>query len=231
MNEPNESVSKNSKYYLYISIVFVVVLMISNTVGTKIVQIGPLSLVGANLIFPISYIFGDILTEVYGYRASRKIIWAGFFSVIFMAFCYWFVKVLPPAPFWKNQEAYNVILGGVPRIVVASMIAYFLGEFSNSFVLSKMKIWSNGKHLWMRTIGSTVVGEGVDTLVFIVIAFAGLIPVAALVSVILSGYIVKVAIEVVATPVTYFIVNKLKKAEGIDVYDRGISYNPFTLKD
>jgi uncharacterized integral membrane protein (TIGR00697 family) len=231
MNEPRLDVSKNSKYFLYIAIAFVVVLMISNTVGTKIIQLGSLSLAGAIFIFPISYIFGDILTEVYGYRASRKIIWSGFAAIIFMSLCYWFVKVLPAAPFWNNQEAYDLILGGVPRIVVASITAFILGEFSNSYVLSRMKVLMEGKHLWMRTIGSTIVGEGVDSILFAVIAFAGLIPGAALVSVIISGYLVKVAIEALATPITYFIVNKLKKAEGIDVYDKGISYNPFLLKE
>ena len=229
--EPKPDVSRHSKYFIYIAILFVVVLMISNTVGIKIIQIASLPLAGGVFIFPISYIFGDILTEVYGYKASRKIIWSGFFSIIFMAFCYWLTKVLPPAPFWQNQEAYNVILGGVPRIVLASITAYFLGEFSNSFVLSRMKVWMNGKRLWMRTIGSTIVGEGVDSVVFGVIAFAGLIPTSALVSVVLSGYLVKVAFEALATPLTYLIVNKLKKAEGIDVYDRGISYNPFHLSE
>lgn len=229
--EPKADISRNSRYFLYIAIAFVVVLMISNTVGTKIIQLGPLSLAGAIFIFPISYIFGDILTEVYGYKASRKIIWSGFVAIIFMAICYWSVKVLPAAPFWPNQEAYNLILGGVPRIVLASITAYFLGEFSNSYVLSRMKVAMNGKRLWMRTIGSTIVGEGVDSVIFAVIAFAGLIPTSALISVILSGYFVKVIIEVAATPITYLIVNKLKRAEGIDVYDKGINYNPFLLKE
>jgi len=229
--DPKSEVTRNSKYFMYVAILFVVVLMISNTVGTKIIQLGPLSLAGAIFIFPISYIFGDILTEVYGYKASRKIIWSGFFAIIFMAFCYWLVKILPPAPFWNNQEAYDLILGGVPRIVVASITAYFLGEFSNSFVLSKMKVIMEGRHLWMRTIGSTIIGEGVDSVIFATIAFAGLIPTPALISVILSGYIVKVAIEVLVTPLTYLVVNKLKKAEGIDIYDKGISYNPFQLAE
>ena len=228
---PKADISEHGKYFIYIAIIFVVILMISNTVGTKIIQLGSLSLAGAIFIFPISYIFGDILTEVYGYKASRKIIWAGFASIIFMSVCYWFVKVLPAAPFWQNQDAYNVILGGVPRIVLASITAYFLGEFSNSFVISRMKVWMEGRHLWMRTVGSTVVGEGVDSVVFGVVAFSGLIPGSALVSVIFSGYLVKVLIEVAFTPLTYLIVNKLKKAEGIDDYDREIRYNPFHLSN
>ncbi len=221
----------NSKYFLYIGILFVAVLMISNTVAVKLVQIGPFVFAGAIFIFPISYIFGDILTEVYGYRASRKIIWSGFVALVFMSFCYYLVQILPAPIFWQNQGAYQLILGAVPRIVLGSIIAYFVGEFSNSYVLSKMKIWSNGKRLWMRTVGSTVVGEGVDSVIFGIIAFAGVIPFSGLAILILSGYLAKVAYEIILTPVTYLIVNKLKRAEGIDVYDRDINYNPFLLKE
>lgn len=224
-------ISQNSKYFLYIAILFVTVLMISNTVAVKLVQIGPFVFAGAIFIFPITYIFGDILTEVYGYKASRKIIWAGFFSIILMTLGYLLVQVLPSPAFWTNQGAYEAILGAVPRIVLGSIVAYFVGEFCNSYVLSRMKVWMNGKKLYMRTIGSTVVGEGVDSVIFGVIAFAGTMPVTALLTVIFSGYLFKVLYEVLATPLTYLIVNKLKKAEGIDVYDKGISYNPFTLKD
>ncbi len=221
---------KDSKYFLYVSILFVVVLMISNTVAVKLVQIGPFVFSGAIFIFPISYIFGDILTEVYGYKASRKIIWSGFVALVFMAICYWFVQILPTPVFWQNQQAYQLILGAVPRIVLGSIIAYFVGEFSNSYVLSKMKIWSNGKHLWMRTIGSTIVGEGVDSIIFGIIAFAGTIPASGLAILIFSGYLAKVIYEVILTPVTYIIVNKLKRTEGINVYDREISYNPFRFE-
>lgn len=231
LNEPRADVAQNSKYFLYIAILFVAVLMTSNTVAVKLIQIGPFVFAGAIFIFPISYIFGDILTEVYGYKASRKIIWSGFVALILMSFCYWFIQVLPAPGFWQNQSAYKMILGAVPRIVLGSIIVYFLGEFSNSYVLSKMKVWSEGKYLWIRTISSTVVGEGVDTLIFGIIVFAGTISIAALATLIISGYLAKVAYEVIFTPVTYLIVNKLKRAEGIDVYDRGISYNPFLLKD
>lgn len=227
---PETLAATHSKYFLYIAILFVAVLMISNTVAVKLIQIGPFIFSGGIFIFPISYIFGDILTEVYGYKASRKIIWSGFAALVLMSFCYFLVQLLPSPVFWQNQHAYEVILGAVPRIVLASMCAYFAGEFSNSYVLSKMKVWMNGKHLWMRTIGSTVIGEGVDTILFATIAFAGTIPFAGLAMLILSGYVAKVAYEVVLTPVTYLIVNKLKRAEGIDVYDRGITYNPFVLK-
>jgi queuosine precursor transporter len=221
----------HSKYFLYIAILFVVVLMISNTTASKLIEFGPFVVSAAIVVFPISYIFGDVLTEVYGYKASRRIIWSGFAAIIFMSFWYWVIKILPAASFWPNQGAYEAILGAVPRITIASISAYFLGEFSNSFVLSRMKVWTAGRHLWMRTIGSTVVGEGVDSVVFAVIAFAGTLPLAGLITVIWSGYLLKVIYEALATPLTYLVVNKLKRAEGIDVYDRGISYNPFALKD
>lgn len=229
--EPNADISQKSKFFLFIGILFVAVLMISNTVAVKLVQIGPFIFAGAIFIFPISYIFGDILTEVYGYKATRKIIWSGFAAQTLMVLGYWLVQSLPYPPFWQNQEAYELILGAVPRIVIASMIAYFVGEFSNSFVLSRMKVWMQGRRLWMRTIGSTIVGEGVDTVLFAVIAFAGTLPLGGLITLIVSGYLAKVAYEIIATPITYMIVNKLKRAEGIDVYDRGISYNPFHLSE
>jgi len=221
----------SSRYFLYIAISFVAVLIISNTVAVKLIKIGPLVLSGATLIFPISYIFGDILTEVYGYRASRKIIWSGFATLVFMSLVYWIVQIIPSPVFWEGQSAYEAILGAVPRIVVASMVAYFIGEFSNSFVLSKMKVWTNGRSLWARTIGSTVVGEGVDSLIFALLAFCGTMPLSALFNLVFSIYCFKVVYEVIITPLTYLIVNKLKKAEGIDVYDRGVNYNPFALKD
>ncbi len=224
-------VSQNSKYFLYIAILFVAVLMISNTVAVKLVQIGPFVFAGAIFIFPISYIFGDVLTEVYGYKASRKIIWSGFVALIAMSLAYFFIQILPSPAFWTNQGAYEAILGAVPRIVVGSIIAYFAGEFCNSYVLSRMKVWMKGKKLYVRTIGSTLVGEGVDTILFGLIAFAGTIPTSTLLTMIASGYLFKVLYEVLATPITYLIVNKLKKAEGIDVYDKNINYNPFILKE
>lgn len=230
MNETTADIAK-SKYFLYIAILFVAVLMISNTTATKLVEFGSFIVSGAIIIFPISYIFGDILTEVYGYRASRKIIWSGFAAIILMSLSYWIVQILPPAGFWQNQGAYEAILGGVPRIVLASMLAYFCGEFSNSYVLSRMKVWMQGKHLWMRTIGSTVVGEGVDSIIFVFVAFYGTMSLGDLLTVIGSIYFLKVVYEILATPFTYIIVNKLKRAEGIDVYDKGISYNPFRFSE
>lgn len=215
------------RYYSFVGIAFVVILLISNTVASKLVQLGPFSVAGGIILFPISYIFGDILTEVYGYRGSRPIIWAGFAAQILMSLVYTIVQWLPAAPFWPHQAAYEAILGSVPRIVLASIIAYFVGEFSNSYVLSRMKVRMQGRHLWMRTIGSTIIGEGVDSIVFALIAFAGTMPWSALSTIILSGYLLKVAYEIIATPLTYRIVGFLKRAEGVDVYDHNINYSPF----
>ncbi len=220
----------NSKYILYISILFTAVLLIANTVASKLIQVGPFFVTGGIVVFPISYIFGDILTEVYGYRATRPIIWSGFAALVLMSLAYFVVQILPAAPFWPNQAAYEMILGAVPRIVLGSIVGYLCGEFANSYVMSKMKVWSEGKHLWGRIIGSTLVGEGVDTVLFVSIAFAGTLPGAALWSIIYSSYILKVAYEVLVIPITYRLVAWLKRAEGVDVYDRGISYNPFALE-
>ena len=205
--------------------------MVSNTVAVKLIQVGPFVFTGAIFIFPISYIFGDILTEVYGYRATRIVIWSGFIALIGMSIVYASVAGIPAAPFWPNQSAYEHILGVVPRVVLASIIAYFAGEFANSYVLSRMKVRMGGRHLWMRTIGSTIVGEGVDTALFITIVFFGTIQEGQIVGLIISGYLFKVLYEVVATPLTYFIVRKLKVYEGVEVYDRDIRYNPFDLSE
>lgn len=216
-----------SNRFLLIAILYVTALMTANTVSSKLVELGPFIVAGGIVVFPLSYIFGDILTEVYGYKASRKIIWLGFLAQLVMVFFYLVVSRLPAPEFWTNQSAYDAILGFVPRIVVASMIAYLCGEFMNSFVLSKMKVWMNGKALWMRTIGSTLVGEGIDSVIFGLIAFSGTLPFSSLGTVILSGYLLKVLYEVLATPFTYKIVAWLKTTEGIDVYDRHIRYSPF----
>ncbi len=206
---------------------FVAVLLISNVASSKILLLGPFTFDGGTILFPLSYIFGDILTEVYGYSRSRKVIWTGFFCTGLMALVFVVVGMLPPAPGWDGQEAYMTILGITPRIVLGSLIAYFSGEFSNSYVLAKMKIWTRGRWLWMRTIGSTVVGEGVDTLLFVLIAFYGVLLPPLLGSVILSNYVFKVGVEALATPVTYAITNFLKRAENEDYYDYHTDFNPF----
>jgi len=221
--------NKSLKYFSIISTLFVALLMISNTVASKLFSIGPLIFTGAVLVFPLTYIFGDILTEVYGYRRARKVIWTGFFALIIMSVVYWLVGLLPPASVWQNQEAYLSILGVVPRMVLASIIGYWAGSFANSFVLAKMKILTRGKHLWTRTIGSTIIGEGVDTTLFVLIGFYGTAPGIILLAAIISGYIFKVGYEVIATPITYKIVNSLKRAEGIEIYDTQTRFNPFML--
>ncbi len=219
------------KYFYLVVGIFVAVLIVSNTASTKILQLGPFTFDGGTILFPLAYIFGDILTEVYGYKNSRKVIWTGFACLFLATLTYFVVGLLPAAAEWTGQEAYQQILGIVPRIAIASLIAYFAGEFSNSYILAKMKILTKGKHLWTRTIGSTFVGEGVDTLLFVLIAFIGVLPTGLLISVILSNYVFKVAIEVLFTPVTYHVVGWLKKHENEDYYDYHTDFNPFSVRN
>ncbi len=218
------------KNYLHlgtISVFFVSVLLISNIASTKIVDFGWFTFDGGTLLFPLSYIFGDILTEVYGYKKSRSVIWLGFFSALLMALVFIVVGKLPAAPDWGNQAAYDAILGSTPRIVCASLIAFLAGGFSNSFVLAKMKVWTKGNFLWARTIGSTIVGEFVDSTLFILIAFLGILPGSLLVTLIVSNYIFKTLVEIVFTPITYLAIKRLKKAENEDYYDINTNFNPF----
>ena len=221
---------KSYKYLGSISVFFVSVLLISNVASTKIVDFGWFTFDGGTLLFPLSYIFGDILTEVYGYRNSRQVIWLGFFSALMMSVIFIVVGKLPSAPGWNNQAAYDVILGLTPRIVFASLIAYACGEFSNSFILAKMKIWTHGKWLWTRTIGSTIIGEFVDSMLFISIAFFGILPIPLLVTLIISNYIFKTGVEVLFTPITYKIIGFLKKNEQEDYYDINTNFNPLSEK-
>jgi uncharacterized integral membrane protein (TIGR00697 family) len=204
-------------------------LLISNIASTKILICWKFTFDGGTILFPLSYIFGDVLTEVYGYKRSRRVIWLGFAAAILMSLVFYIVQLLPPAADWPNQEAYTVILGFVPRIVLASLIAYFAGEFSNSFTLSKLKIFTRGRFLWVRTISSTLIGEGLDTAIFCCIAFYGTLSTPLLISVILSNYIFKCSVEILFTPLTYAIVGFLKKRENEDMYDVGINYNPFRI--
>jgi len=217
------------KYLDLITALFVAVLLTSNIASSKILDLGPFTFDGGTILFPVSYIFGDILTEVYGYRRSRRVIWVGFACAGLMAAVLALVGALPPAEGWENQEAYEAILGTTPRIVLGSLIAYFAGEFSNSYTLAKMKILTRGRWLWTRTIGSTLVGEGVDTVAFVSIAFAGTLPWSLFQSIIISNYLFKVGMEAVMTPVTYKIINFLKRAENVDVYDTDTDFNPFRL--
>ena len=215
------------RYYDLLIHAFVVVLMISNLVAAKITQIGPFTLSGAQLLFPITYIFGDIFTEVYGYAGSRRAIWIGFFASALLAVMGMAVVALPPAPGWENQSAFATVFNFVPRLVAASLIAYWAGEFTNSFIMSKMKLMTDGRHLWMRTIGSTAVGQAVDTVIVIVLIFGDSQPVSTLAALIFSGYFGKVIYEAAATPVTYFVVNSLKRLEGVDLFDKGTDFSPF----
>jgi len=230
--------ARQYRYYEFVMAAFVTVLICSNLIGpAKIAQfdfplLGAISFGAGVLFFPISYVFGDILTEVYGYARSRRVIWAGFAGLTFAAVMAWVVVWLPPAPFWKNQAAYEIAFGSTWRIAAASLIGFLCGEFVNSFVLAKMKILTQGQWLWTRTIGSTIFGEGVDSLIFYPLAFwgSGLIPDERLPQIMLVQFVSKVGIEVLFTPLTYAVVGLLKRAEREDFYDTQTDFNPFTLK-
>ena len=229
---------RNYRYYEFVMAAFVTVLICANLIGpAKIAQLdlplfGIVTFGAGVLFFPISYVFGDILTEVYGYARARRVIWAGFAGLGFASFMTTVVVALPPAPFWTHQAAYEIAFGNTPRIVAASMIAYFCGEFVNSYVLAKMKLATRGRWLWTRTIGSTIAGEAVDSALFYPLAFygAGIIPDDKLPMVMAAQFVAKVGVEVALTPLTYKIVNFLKRAEQVDHYDRGTDFNPFAMK-
>ena len=207
--------------------VFVVVLLISNVVGQKISAFGPLRVSGAQLLFPITYIFGDIFTEVYGYAASRKAIWMGFFASLLLSVMSIICVKLPSAPEWPNQQAFATVFYTVPRLAAASLLAYWCGEFANSYTLAKLKLITKGKHLWTRTIGSTVVGQAIDSTVVMFVGFYGIVPVNTILRLIVSGYLAKVIYETVMTPATYAVVNFLKRKERVDYFDYDTDFNPF----
>jgi uncharacterized integral membrane protein (TIGR00697 family) len=209
---------------------FVTALLTANVIAVKLVDLGGLVVPAGIVVFPISYILGDVLTEVYGYAVARRVIWLGFGCNLLMVIAIWLGGLLPPAPFWAaNQPAYEAILGFAPRLLVASFLAYLVGEFANSYVLARMKVATRGRHLWLRTIGSTVVGEGLDSLLFVSVAFLGVIPAPALATTILTQWLLKTAYEAAATPLTYLVVNGLKRLEGVDTFDRGADFSPFAL--
>lgn len=219
----------SSPRFNLITAVFVTCLLIANIIAVKLVNIFGLILPAAVIIFPVSYIFGDVLTEVYGYSAARRVIWLGFFCNFLAVVAIWVGGLLPPASFWDGQVAYQTILGFTPRLLIASFIAYLIGEFANSFVLAKLKIATKGRLLWLRTISSTLIGQGLDSLVFISVAFWGTIPAAGLANAIITQWLFKTSYEVLATPFTYLIVNWLKKAESYDVYDKDTNFNPIVI--
>ncbi len=210
---------------------FVTCLIAANITAVKLISLYGLLLPAAIVIFPVSYILGDVLTEVYGFRQARRVIWLGFLCNLIVVAAIWIGLVLPAASFWDGQEAYERILGAAPRILAASFLAYLVGEFANAFVLAKMKIATEGRYLWARTIGSTLVGQGLDSLLFITLAFAGVIPLGALATAIVTQWLVKSAYEAAATPVTYLVVGYLKRSEGLDAYDRDTRFSPLALTD
>ena len=218
-------------YYDFVMAAFVTVLICSNLVGaSKVATVFGWTFSAGVLCFPISYIFGDVLTEVYGYARARRVVWAGFGALAFMTFMCWFVLKLPPAEGWANQPAFEIVFGGTWRIVAASLIAYFAGEFLNSYTLAKMKIVTKGRHLWTRLIGSTVVGQLVDSLIFYPLAFWGIWPNSLVMKVMIGNYFLKVGWETIATPLTYRVVAFLKRVEREDYYDYDTRFTPFSLK-
>ncbi len=227
---PRLSLFQSDRRFRYLDsliTVFVVILLISNVVGQKISAFGSLRVSGAQLLFPITYIFGDVFTEVYGYSASRKAIWFGFFASLLLSVMSIVCVKLPPAPEWKNQAAFETVFYTVPRLVVASLIAYWCGEFANSYTMAKLKLVTKGRFLWTRTIGSTVVGQAVDSVIVMFVAFYGIVPVQTIFRLIISGYLAKVIYETVMTPATYAVVNFLKRKEQVDYFDYDTNFNPF----
>jgi queuosine precursor transporter len=219
------------RYYDFVMAAFVTVLLCANVIGAaKVAQIGSFKFGAGVLFFPISYIFGDVLTEVYGYARARRVVWAGFAALAFASFMSWAILAFPPAKGWSDQGAYETVYGSTPRIVLASLVAYFSGEFCNSYVLAKMKVRTAGRFLWARTVGSTIVGEAVDTLIFYPIAFYGVWSPELLMTVMFANYRLKVGWEVVMTPFTYRLVNYLKRAESEDYFDRQTNFTPFSLQ-
>lgn len=233
---PHPSVADRSdaagRRFLYLDALttaFVVVLLVSNLVAQKICMVGPLIVPGAILLFPITYIFGDIFTEVYGFAASRRAIWLGFFATGLLYAMGALTIALPAAPGWHNQAAFASVFGFIPRLLGASLAAFLLGEFSNSYTMARMKILTGGRMLWTRTVGSTVVGQGVDTTLMLSLSFAGVVAGRTLVAMIVQSYLLKVAYEVAATPVTYAAIGWLKRVEGVDTFDRGTDLSPFAF--
>ena len=228
---PSSQSRRAYRYYDLVMAAFVTVLLCANLIGaSKVAEVRGVTFGAGVLFFPISYVFGDVLTEVYGYARARKVVWAGFGALIFASFMTWAVLAFPPAPGWAHQAAFQTVFGATPRIVLASLVAYFCGEFTNSFVLAKMKLLTSGRLLWMRTIGSTIAGEAVDSLIFYPLAFVGIWPTELVVRVLISNYLLKVGWEAVMTPVTYRIVNALKRAEHEDYFDRTTDFTPFSLQ-
>ncbi|OPY70476.1 MAG: Inner membrane protein YhhQ [Syntrophorhabdaceae bacterium PtaU1.Bin034] len=231
MNDITDKEAKYSLWFVLVVAIFTTCLITSNIIAVKLVRVFGLVMPAGVIIFPLSYIFGDVLTEVYGYRQARRVIWLAFFCNLLTVVAIWAAQMLPSAPFWDAQASYERILGYTPRLLAASFLAYLVGEFTNSFVLAKMKIATKGRWLWTRTVGSTLVGQALDSGVFVALAFYGSIPGNVLLSAMVTQWLTKSAYEAVVTPFTYLAVNFLKKREGIDVYDRDTRFNPLSLND
>lgn len=226
---PQVSPPSISPWFVVITALFVTCLITANIIAVKLITVFGLLLPAGIIIFPVSYIIGDVLTEVYGYGRARRVIWLGFACNALVVAAVWLGQILPPASFWEGQAAYEQILGYSPRLLMASFLAYLAGEFSNAFVMAKMKIATRGRWLWLRTIASTLVGQGLDSSIFIILAFMNTIPMTALTAVIATQWLVKSAYEAAATPLTYAVVRFLKRHEGLDVYDYDTRFNPLTL--
>lgn len=229
------------RYLDALTVSFVVILLVSNLLAQKVILLGPFHLAGHTIpaihttgvivLFPITYIYGDIFTEIYGYAASRRAIWLGFFGTALLYAIASFVIALPPDPQFKNQAAFIAVFGILPRIFISSLLAFWAGEFANSYTMAKLKLLTKGEHLWTRTVGSTVVGQAVDTTLVVLILFTGTYSFRTMVSMILTGYGLKVAYEVLATPLTYLVIHALKRAEGIDTFDTHTDFSPFRFAE
>ena len=234
--EARQVARRHFRDFDFVMAAFVTILVLSNVIGAgkvatvTIPGLGPWPFGAGILFFPVSYVIGDVLTEVYGFARARRCIWTGFAALVFMAFMSWVVVALPPAADWQGQEAYEAVFGQVPRIVLASIVAFWAGEFANSVILAKMKVWTDGRYLWTRTIGSTVVGQGVDSLIFYPLAFLGAVGWSTdlVLKVLVTQWVLKVSWEVVLTPLTYAVVGWLKRREGVDVYDVDTDFTPFS---
>lgn len=223
--------ARHSNWFLLVAALFVTSLIVSNIIAVKLIDVAGMILPAAIAIFPISYILGDVLTEVYGFARARQVIWLGFLCNLFAVIAISIGGLLPAAGFWGGQEAYDAILGAVPRILAASFVAYLVGELVNAYVLARLKVAMEGRHLWVRTISSTLAGQLLDSAIFITIAFAGIMPVEVLLGAIVTQWLVKSAYEALATPLTYAVVGFLKRADDVDVYDRDIHFRPFTVSE
>lgn len=227
INQDKNALQPFSLTFFLIGVAYVSALLVANTIATKVIVVGPLSVAAGIICFPVAYIVADVVTEVYGFQRAKVLIWAGFGALAFMSIAYAIAAWLPPAPFFEAEEAFDSIFTQVPRIAFGSLFGYLVGSFLNSIVMSKMKVWTDGKHLWARTIGSTIVGEAGDSIVFALIAFAGVFAFDAVLLIAFSGFALKTAYEIAATPLTYWVIKQVKAKEEFEVYDRDTSYGLF----